>query len=56
VVGADEVGSNAGDLEKNLPRIFTLASSWNAVVLLDEAEVFLELSMNEPNRDSGAYS
>lgn len=41
-VSSGELGTEAGELERNLTRILDMASSWKAVVLLDEADVFLE--------------
>lgn len=42
VVGAGDLGTNSGTLDMNLTRIFTISSRWGAVVLIDEADVFLE--------------
>jgi hypothetical protein len=42
VVGAGDLGTNPSALDRALTRIFTLAPSWGAVVLIDEADVFLE--------------
>jgi len=36
-----DLGSSAEDVEKNLKKHFTLASRWDCVMLLDEADVFL---------------
>ncbi|KAI4608845.1 hypothetical protein J4E83_008884 [Alternaria metachromatica] len=36
-----DLGSTAEDVEKNLKKHFTLASRWDCVMLLDEADVFL---------------
>jgi len=33
---------SSGDLEEQLSRVFQLASHWNAILLLDEADVFVE--------------
>ncbi|KAK0640441.1 Protein CdcH [Lasiodiplodia hormozganensis] len=41
-VQAGELGSNATDVEITLQRILDLAAKWDAVLLLDEADVFLE--------------
>ncbi|KAF9635055.1 Multicopper oxidase type 1 [Lasiodiplodia theobromae] len=41
-VQAGELGSNATDVEVTLQRILDLAAKWDAVLLLDEADVFLE--------------
>jgi len=37
-----ELGTNTTELEKSLQEILEVASAWNAVVLLDEADIFLE--------------
>jgi len=37
-----ELGTNAKDLESNLRTILELAAVWGAVLLLDEADIFLE--------------
>jgi hypothetical protein len=36
-----DLGSTAEDVEYNLKKHFTLASRWDCVMLLDEADVFL---------------
>ena len=36
-----DLGSTAMEVEKNLKQHFTLASKWDCVMLLDEADVFL---------------
>jgi SpoVK/Ycf46/Vps4 family AAA+-type ATPase len=36
-----DLGSVADDVEMNLKKHFTLASRWDCVMLLDEADVFL---------------
>jgi hypothetical protein len=36
-----DLGSTAEEVEKNLKKHFTLASKWDCVMLLDEADVFL---------------
>ncbi|KAI9750422.1 MAG: hypothetical protein M4579_006477 [Chaenotheca gracillima] len=41
-ISAGELGPDATQLEDRLSPIFELAKRWNAVLLLDEAEVFLE--------------
>jgi len=41
-VSAGELGTTAEAVEERLPRIFKRASRWNAVLLLDEADVLLE--------------
>ncbi|KAF8636274.1 hypothetical protein AX17_003665 [Amanita inopinata Kibby_2008] len=42
VVGSGDLGTTAGDLDRNLERIFDIATAWRAIVLIDEADVFLE--------------
>ena len=42
MVGAGELGTDPRTLERQLSRILDVASVWGAVILLDEADVFLE--------------
>lgn len=41
-VSAGELGTNSGSLERDLNRIMEITHSWGAILLLDEADVFLE--------------
>ena len=41
-VSASELGSSASEVESSLGRAFDLSARWNALVLLDEADVFLQ--------------
>lgn len=41
-VSVGELGVNADELEKNLRQILDVAQMWNAVILIDEADIFLE--------------
>lgn len=41
-VSSGELGTNASQLEHELQKILDIAQSWGAVLLLDEADVFLE--------------
>ena len=41
-VSSGELGTYASDLEEKLARILDVATVWKAVLLLDEADVFLE--------------
>lgn len=41
-ISAGELGTTVKKLETQLPLIFQRANKWNAVLLLDEADVFLE--------------
>ncbi|THG97095.1 hypothetical protein EW026_g4850 [Hermanssonia centrifuga] len=42
VVSAGELGTDPQEVDRNLSRILELAQMWGAVLLLDEAEVFLQ--------------
>ena len=53
VVGAGDLGTDAFGLDAELTRIFSIAAKWGAVVLIDEADVFLEeRSMSDLFRNS----
>ena len=41
-ISAGELGLSAGSVEHKLRQVFDLTKNWNAVVLLDEADIFLE--------------
>jgi len=41
-VSVGELGTDAQQLENNLRQILEVGSAWNAVILLDEADIFLE--------------
>ncbi|CAG8972133.1 hypothetical protein HYALB_00008138 [Hymenoscyphus albidus] len=41
-VSVADVGTEAKHVEANLSRIFALATKWHAILLIDEADVFLE--------------
>jgi hypothetical protein len=41
-VAVGELGTNTDELEKKLRQILDVAQIWNAVVLIDEADIFLE--------------
>jgi hypothetical protein len=52
-VGAGDLGTKATDLDKELQNVFELATSWKAIVLIDEADVFLEQrSLHELERNA----
>ncbi|CZR66033.1 uncharacterized protein PAC_15933 [Phialocephala subalpina] len=52
-VSTGELGRTAEELEERLPLIFERASKWNALLLLDEADVFLEQrSIGDINRNA----
>ena len=42
VVGAADLGTHAEALDNNLTTILKVSAIWGAVVLIDEADVFLE--------------
>ena len=42
VVGSGDLGTEPGALDSALERIFDVATCWGAIVLIDEADVFLE--------------
>jgi len=42
VVGAGDLGTDATTIDANLERVFDIATAWKAIVLIDEADVFLE--------------
>jgi len=47
------LGIDASTLEKSLNEAFEMAAKWNAIILLDEADVFLEERRpNELQRNS----
>ncbi|KAJ7271488.1 hypothetical protein C8J57DRAFT_285425 [Mycena rebaudengoi] len=42
VIGGGDLGTKAADLDAALERVFDVATAWKAIVLIDEADVFLE--------------
>lgn len=42
VLSAGELGGKPEEVERNLRNIFDICNIWNAIVLIDEAEVYLE--------------
>ncbi|KAL6304715.1 P-loop containing nucleoside triphosphate hydrolase protein [Sparassis latifolia] len=42
VIGCGDLGTKASELDQALERVFDIATSWKAIVLIDEADVFLE--------------
>ena len=53
IVSAGELGIRPEDLDERLARILELAQTWNAVLLLDEAEVFIQMrSMTDVKRNA----
>ena len=52
-ISAGELGTTVEKLEAQLPLIFQRADKWNAVLLLDEADVFLEQrSLHDVHRNA----
>lgn len=54
VVSVAEVGTKASDAERNLSAIFGDAARWGAILLMDEADVFLEAREKTENPDRNA--
>lgn len=54
VVSVVEIGLNTSKAENNLERMFHLAGAWEAILLVDEADVSLEsrMSTGYPNRNA----
>lgn len=53
IVSSGDLGTNATVLDTKLTRVLDLASTWKAVLLIDEADVFLERrSLNDMERNS----
>lgn len=42
MIGAGDLGTTAADLDRELEKVFEVATAWKAIVLVDEADVFLE--------------
>ncbi|KAJ6566537.1 P-loop containing nucleoside triphosphate hydrolase protein [Mycena capillaripes] len=42
VIGGGDLGTRAAELDASLERVFDVATAWKAIVLIDEADVFLE--------------
>lgn len=55
-VSAGELGASPGGMENELDRVFELATRWNAVLLLDEADVFLERRQDNDLRRNSIVS
>lgn len=50
---SSDIGTSPENVEFNLTKQFKRASSWGAVLLIDEADVFMERrSTNDLNRNS----
>jgi AAA+ superfamily predicted ATPase len=42
MMGASDLGTDSSEIEESLGRIMEMVAKWNAVLLLDECDVFLE--------------
>ena len=42
MVGIGELGTDVADLEESLRKILDIAQAWNAVLLIDECDIFME--------------
>lgn len=52
-IGCGELGSNVEKLEHKLAEILEIANAWNAIILLDEADIFMEKrSINDIQRNA----
>jgi SpoVK/Ycf46/Vps4 family AAA+-type ATPase len=52
-IGCGELGSSVEILEKKLAEILEIAHAWNAIILLDEADIFMEKrSTNDIQRNA----
>lgn len=52
-IGCGELGSSVEILEKKLTEILEIAHAWNAIILLDEADIFMEKrSTNDIQRNA----
>jgi len=55
-ISAGELGIEAQKLEKQLSDIFQIANQWDAILLLDEADVFLERRSSQNLHRNGLVS
>ncbi len=51
-----ELGTNVNDLEKQLNKVLVIANSWEAVILLDEADIFMESRSKNDIKRNGMVS
>ena len=42
MMSASELGETATEVEESLEQVLLLANEWNAILLLDECDMFLE--------------
>jgi len=55
-VTSGDLGTDIDEVEKRLSTALELATTWNAVVLIDEADVFLEERRNDNLQRNGLVS
>jgi len=55
-ISSGDLGTDTIQVEARLSRALALATSWNAVVLIDEADVFLEQRRNHDLKRNGLIS
>ncbi|OJD32095.1 aaa family atpase [Diplodia corticola] len=53
-IGVADVGTDASRVEENLQNIFDLASTWRAIILIDEADVFVQSRVVIPGPSTGS--
>lgn len=56
VVGSGDLGSDITSVEKNLKAIFKLVNAWKAILLIDEADIFLEQRSSRDLHRNGLVS
>ena len=56
IVSSGDLGTDATSIEKNLLDSLELATHWNAIVLIDEADVFLEQRSHHDLQRNGLVS
>jgi SpoVK/Ycf46/Vps4 family AAA+-type ATPase len=49
-----ELGTTVRDMETNLRKAFSIAKEWNAILLLDEADVFIS-KRSADNLENNAF-
>lgn len=53
VIGGGNLGTTAKELDRSLQGIFKVATAWKAILLIDEADAFLEeRSINDLERSA----
>lgn len=51
VISSGELGTEVSDIDRNLTKYLQYATIWGAIVLIDEADVFLEERMSGASAD-----